>query len=202
VMDWTFKTAVEQIESCDFECIAGPLANNIAWRWLKTQVKVPEGAIRVRIVEIKALVEEHFKLAPGRLTGPEQVREVSVPRQIAFKLASTSPAHYGGADNPYEAIKVIEAWKLGFCLGNTVKYISRAGKKDSDHPGPEEGALVSRPPIASWRTAAAQWLIVPVSTTASSGWSTAWAATSRSSRALACRTTPMACRRGRGQRRG
>lgn len=41
------------------------------------------------------------------------------------------PAHYGGADNPYEAIKVIEAWGLGFCLGNTVKYISRAGKKDS-----------------------------------------------------------------------
>lgn len=40
------------------------------------------------------------------------------------------PAHYGGGDNPYEAIKVIEAWDLGFCLGNTVKYISRAGKKD------------------------------------------------------------------------
>lgn len=39
------------------------------------------------------------------------------------------PAHYGGADNPYEAIKVIEAWGLGFCLGNTVKYISRAEKK-------------------------------------------------------------------------
>jgi len=40
------------------------------------------------------------------------------------------PQHYGGADNPYEAIKVIEAWDLGFCLGNTIKYISRAGKKD------------------------------------------------------------------------
>jgi hypothetical protein len=39
------------------------------------------------------------------------------------------PAHYGGADNPYEAIKVIEAWGLDFCLGNTVKYLSRAGKK-------------------------------------------------------------------------
>lgn len=42
------------------------------------------------------------------------------------------PNHYGGKDNPYEAIKVIEAWKLGFCLGNTVKYISRAGKKNPD----------------------------------------------------------------------
>lgn len=39
------------------------------------------------------------------------------------------PQHYGG-DTTYEAIKVIEAWQLGFCLGNTVKYISRAGKKD------------------------------------------------------------------------
>jgi hypothetical protein len=40
------------------------------------------------------------------------------------------PTHYGGADNTYEAIKVIEAWGLDFCLGNVVKYISRAGKKD------------------------------------------------------------------------
>ncbi len=39
------------------------------------------------------------------------------------------PEHYGGADNPYEAIKVIEAWELGFHLGNVVKYLSRAGKK-------------------------------------------------------------------------
>lgn len=42
------------------------------------------------------------------------------------------PAHYGGADNPYEAIKVIEAWGLSFCLGNTVKYIARAGRKHKD----------------------------------------------------------------------
>lgn len=41
------------------------------------------------------------------------------------------PPHYGGAENPYEAIKVIEAWQLGFNLGNTVKYISRAGKKSA-----------------------------------------------------------------------
>jgi hypothetical protein len=42
------------------------------------------------------------------------------------------PEHYGGSENIYEAIKVIDAWDLGFSLGNTVKYISRAGKKDSD----------------------------------------------------------------------
>jgi hypothetical protein len=42
------------------------------------------------------------------------------------------PQHYGGEDNLYEAIKVIEAWDLDFHLGNTVKYISRAGKKGTD----------------------------------------------------------------------
>ena len=41
------------------------------------------------------------------------------------------PQHYGGKNNPYEAIKVIEAWEVGFNLGNTLKYISRAGKKDN-----------------------------------------------------------------------
>jgi hypothetical protein len=39
------------------------------------------------------------------------------------------PSHYKGKDNPYEAIKVIDAWGLGFSLGNAVKYIARAGHK-------------------------------------------------------------------------
>ena len=39
------------------------------------------------------------------------------------------PRYYGGRDDPYEAIKVIEAWDLDFCLGNAVKYISRWKEK-------------------------------------------------------------------------
>lgn len=40
----------------------------------------------------------------------------------------SSPSHYtaGGI----ETIDAIEAWSLGFHLGNVVKYVSRAGKKD------------------------------------------------------------------------
>lgn len=41
------------------------------------------------------------------------------------------PQHYGGVDNVYEAIKVIEAWGLGFCLGNALKYIARCDHKGS-----------------------------------------------------------------------
>lgn len=48
------------------------------------------------------------------------------------KLEAIRPAHYGGADNPYEVFAVLEAWKLDkdFYLGNVIKYIARAGKKD------------------------------------------------------------------------
>jgi hypothetical protein len=47
-----------------------------------------------------------------------------------MKETVNHPDHYGGAQNPYEAIKVIRAWGLNFALGNAVKYIARAGKKD------------------------------------------------------------------------
>jgi hypothetical protein len=43
------------------------------------------------------------------------------------------PNHYGGIDNPYEVIKVCESWHLDkdAYLFNVVKYVARAGKKDS-----------------------------------------------------------------------
>jgi hypothetical protein len=42
------------------------------------------------------------------------------------------PQHYGGESNPYEVIKVIEGLNMDFHLGNTFKYIARAGKKNTD----------------------------------------------------------------------
>lgn len=44
------------------------------------------------------------------------------------------PSHYGGADNPYECIKVIEGWGLdkNFDLGTAVRYIRRAGEKPAN----------------------------------------------------------------------
>jgi hypothetical protein len=42
------------------------------------------------------------------------------------------PEHYGGKDNPYEVFNVLEAWELDkdFYLGNVIKYVARAGKKN------------------------------------------------------------------------
>lgn len=62
--------------------------------------------------------------APNNLSG--EFVEIGQKEQV------NNPQHYGGKDNPYEAIKVIHAWDLGFDLGNTVKYIARAGKKDNN----------------------------------------------------------------------
>lgn len=42
------------------------------------------------------------------------------------------PEHYGGEDWIYEPVKVIEAWNLGWHLGDALKYIARAGKKDGN----------------------------------------------------------------------
>lgn len=39
--------------------------------------------------------------------------------------------HYGGENNPYEAIKVIESWGANFNIGNLLKYVSRYQKKEN-----------------------------------------------------------------------
>jgi hypothetical protein len=56
--------------------------------------------------------------------GEHRMQEVGVPTE-----AVDHPAHYGGADNVYEHIKVCDAWGLNYRLGNATKYIARAGKK-------------------------------------------------------------------------
>lgn len=42
--------------------------------------------------------------------------------------AINRPAHY--TSGRVEVIDAIEAWQLGYRLGNVVKYVARAGKKD------------------------------------------------------------------------
>ena len=74
----------------------------------------------------------------GKPTGKKAVfKPVAVSKSIHKKDDAKQenkndniiPAYYGGDDNAYEAIKVIDAWGLGFSLGNAIKYICRAGKK-------------------------------------------------------------------------
>jgi hypothetical protein len=60
------------------------------------------------------------------------LNETYFPDKSPHKEMVNGPAHYGGVDNPYEVIKVCEAWELekDAYLFNVVKYVARAGKKD------------------------------------------------------------------------
>ncbi|WP_099467879.1 DUF3310 domain-containing protein [Konateibacter massiliensis] len=50
-----------------------------------------------------------------------------------------SPSHY--TDTKIEVIEYIEDKQLGFCLGNVIKYISRAGRKHSADKSDKEKAI-------------------------------------------------------------
>ena len=65
----------------------------------------------------------------------EEWNELGKSAMSSEKEQVHHPHHYGGEDNPYEVIKIIDAygWGYEFALGNAIKYILRAGKK-TDSP--------------------------------------------------------------------
>lgn len=96
---------------------------NYTGEWEKDKIKYCK--YWSSIPRIKTIIEQKQKERP--IPPPTKIiREGVKPTNTPI-----TPAHYGGANNTYEAIKVIEAWGLNFSLGNVVKYISRAGKKEN-----------------------------------------------------------------------
>ena len=70
-----------------------------------------------------------------KITEPKKPELTSVPLEKATDEMVNHPQHYGGENNTYEVIKVCEAWGLDkdAYLFNVVKYVARAGKKDSEN---------------------------------------------------------------------
>lgn len=64
----------------------------------------------------------------------EEKIKIDTKKESTYEYVE-NPPHYGGKDNPYECIKVIEAWGLdkNFDLGTAIRYICRAGEKP-DNP--------------------------------------------------------------------
>jgi hypothetical protein len=66
-----------------------------------------------------------------------QEKEVVNTNKFLLKENVNHPSHYGGEKDPYETVKVIEAWYgleglKYFCLGSNLKYLTRAGKKEGN----------------------------------------------------------------------
>lgn len=55
--------------------------------------------------------------------------DVELVNKTQEKEQVNHPSHY--QNDKFEVIEIIEAYKLGFNLGNCIKYVLRAGKKDS-----------------------------------------------------------------------
>jgi hypothetical protein len=124
----------------DGEC-EGVVVRNKKRKYTKPAYKaIPLGARKIFPSAMDEILEGASKKAAQEIQEEEDKRclellkktadNSGIPEPLAEKDMVNHPAHYGGADNPYETIKVIEAWGLGFNLGNTIKYVSRAGKKN------------------------------------------------------------------------
>jgi hypothetical protein len=86
-----------------------------------------ESSLKSKTTSSPLFLKEQTNKPYGDLyTDPEQVSPV--------KETIDHPSHYGGADNPYEHIKVVEALKMGYHDGQATKYIFRAviGGKGTD----------------------------------------------------------------------
>ena len=77
-----------------------------------------------------------YKKDPGIYNPCPTADMLSHPIDISKRIVTLDegprPEYYGGKDNPYEVFRVLEAWELDqdFYLGNVIKYLARAGKKN------------------------------------------------------------------------
>lgn len=83
-----------------------------------------------RIAELKKSKDLDKAHDTDKLVIPNVLRSKFNLPPIKANDSVNSPSHY--TDGNIEVIDYIEDKKLGFCLGNAIKYISRAGKKDKD----------------------------------------------------------------------
>ena len=112
---------------------------------VKSQIKIYEGEMPMtqappppkppKMFGDKLPDFQHTPPPPQKIRGEEVLDRIAkdlVEKSAVKKEMVNGPAHYGGVDNPYEVIKVCEAWELDkdAYLFNVVKYVARAGKKD------------------------------------------------------------------------
>lgn len=88
-----------------------------------TEFDIQEGERLAKILKDERLQEKEYTWDGSKDTTLETQQQNLI----------NHPSHYKGKDG-IEVIDVIEAFDLGFCLGNAIKYILRAGKKDNRGP--------------------------------------------------------------------
>jgi len=81
--------------------------------------------------ESKSIVTSYPYLSPEDIIEQHQLDRVDLTADEQVSSSVNHPSHYH-AESGVEVIDAIEAWGLGFCLGNVIKYCARAGLKSTD----------------------------------------------------------------------
>ena len=109
-------------------CLTCPLMYNSKCLLKSTETDTPRDykILYDAIKNNKVNITTGNLITPPKIVVPNVARE-SVGLSTLENDSVNKPAHY--TDGKIEVIDFIEDKKLGFCLGNAVKYIARAGKK-------------------------------------------------------------------------
>lgn len=76
---------------------------------------------RVRVDDYLACASLLREIADAKITMSQVLQRAETVQAVWDR-----PEHYGGEENPFEPIKVIEHYDLNFNLGNVIKYTLRA----------------------------------------------------------------------------
>ena len=111
-IDYFINSSLKDLQN-DRDCIAELRSKNILNKYTIIE------SIKNEIDRVVELFDKKPELA-------------SKSSNVSSNVSSTlsRPAHYGGENNPFEAIKIIHHYNLNFNLGNIIKYTLRCGKKD------------------------------------------------------------------------
>lgn len=90
--------------------------------------KKRQAKARKLLQRMKARAEHSLLLQQFQASKNEQPQREELKQEVKQNDPVNRPKHY--TDGKIEVIDFIEDKKLGFHLGNSVKYIARAGKKD------------------------------------------------------------------------
>lgn len=102
-----------------------------------TENKNPTGNGKIKHNTIREPISTVLSNVPKPIKKPP-MPDVTPPKvDVSSKVDNVNhPSHY--TDGKIEVIDYIEDKQLGFCLGNAIKYISRAGKKKSGNMSDKE----------------------------------------------------------------
>src|SRR6056300_363394 len=89
--------------------------------WMTTMMSSSNLRARLRLLESRSMSEGELDIQESYLNRVDLTADEPTS-------AVDHPSHYH-AQSGVEVIDAVEAWGLGFCLGNVIKYVARAGHK-------------------------------------------------------------------------